>query len=587
MARAIRSGVAALLLLSALAVLAQLHALGQTRYFTVDEFQFGHASWLVSQGRVPYVDFYEHHFPASYVLHAPLVAGDAPFVVRALRLRSASFAWLVALSLALAGATGVVLRDPLAALLAAQLPLCFGFSALSAIDYRADNFAGVAWIACLAALEVSRRRRSPWLSAAAGVLLAVAVLSTQKLLLLGGLPVAIWLGWDALSARRRGRAGATPWIAAPAAFLLGGGVVTALALSLAAALGMLGPGWESTVLHAFGHEEHYPAVDLLAFVRPFLSETAVSTALLLPFALLGLASREGRFYALPFAVAVAFGLSIRGKFPYNYLVPCVLGVLLAVRGYVWLLRWVSARGSRLARFAPLLYLLPLLLVPDQLGFAKGRTPNTHQLHVLEKIERFSAPDDVVIDDAGGALFRHHAGYVWYHGPAHRAVLAAYFAGPHLRELRESRAPLWIRDFRLPKLSEATRRYFREHYVRADGWLYALGFAVPGSGEPTRRSIDVVRAGTWYAYPAPAGEVAVDGTPHGVFVDGRPVGAEGLHLDEGQHVLRVDAGSAPVLLTPLPRGLFLDRFPRMRPYSLLFEYERKPARAWRDRTLLTP
>jgi len=341
------------------------------------------------------------------------------------------------------------------------------------------------------------------------------------------------------------------------------------------------------VVHAFGHEEHYPEVDLLAFVRPFLSETAVSTALLLPFALVGLVSREGRFYALPFAVAVAFGLGIRGRFPYNYLVPCVLGVLLAVRGYASLMRRASRRSPRLARLAPLFYLLPLLLLPDQLGFAKGRTSNAHQLHVLEKIERFSAPDDAVIDDAGGALFRNHASYVWYHGPAHRAVLAGHFAGPHLRDLRESRAPLWIRDFRLSKLSEATQRYFREHYVRADGWLYALGFVVPGSDEPTRRSLDVVRGGTWYAYPAPGGEVAAEGTPEGVSVDGRPVGAEGLVLDEGEHLLRVDAGSAPVLLSPLPRGLFLARFPRMRPYSLLFEYERKPARAWRDRTLLTP
>jgi hypothetical protein len=44
---------------------------GQRRFFTIDEYQYGHATWLVSQGQRPYLDFYEHHFPLSYVLHAP------------------------------------------------------------------------------------------------------------------------------------------------------------------------------------------------------------------------------------------------------------------------------------------------------------------------------------------------------------------------------------------------------------------------------------------------------------------------------------------------------------------------------------
>jgi hypothetical protein len=347
---------------------------------------------------------------------------------------------------------------------------------------------------------------------------------------------------------------------------------------------MLGAGFEATVRHALAHEAHYPDVQLDTYVAPFVSETAVSTALVLGFSLVGAALPRSRLYLLPLAAAVFFGLWTKGKFPYNYVVLCLIVGILAVRGFSFA---VARFGPRLGSLAPLLYLLPLLLLPDELGFAQGRTSNAHQLHVLEKIERFTRPGDVVIDGAGGALFRDHASYYYYHGPAHRAVLADYFEREYPRDLRESRAPFWIRDLRLRHLPAEVRDYFRTHYVRADGWLYALGVVVPTTGDaPVRRELDVVRAGVWHAFPAPGGEVAESGHARGVSIDGVPLGPEGTALEEGLHSLEVAAGSPPVLLTPLPRGAFLDRFERMRPYSMLFEYERKPPRAWRRRTLLT-
>ena len=57
---------------------------GQHRFFTIDEYQYGHATWLVAQGERPYLDFYEHHFPLSYALHAPIISDEAGFVARAL-----------------------------------------------------------------------------------------------------------------------------------------------------------------------------------------------------------------------------------------------------------------------------------------------------------------------------------------------------------------------------------------------------------------------------------------------------------------------------------------------------------------------
>lgn len=583
--RWVRVVVLVMLAASTLVVWQRLYDLSQSRYFTVDEYQFGHAAWLVSEGRVPYVDFYEHHLPASYVLHAPLVAGDSPFEARALRLRGAAFAWLLLVSLGLGAATLRVLSDPFAALLAAQLPLVFGFSALSLVDFRADNLAGLAFIGCLLALESNRRSARLGLSVLAGLLLALAVLSTQKLLLLGVAPVAAML---ALDFWRRNREAVLPFVRRPVAFCAAAAGLVGVALLVAGAFGMWEPGFEATVRHAIEHEALYPETRLAPYALPFLAETGFSTWPLLLFAVLGLATRQGRIFILPLVAAVLAGFWMRGKFPYNFVVPCLLACLLAVRGHASGVAWFSARGPRARAMAPLLYLAPLLVIPDQLSFAEGRTSNAHQLHVLAKIERFTQRGDAVIDDAGGALFREHASHYYYHGPAHRAVLADYFENELLRDYRESQALFWIRDFRLKKLPTEVRDYFRDHYVRADGWLYALGVVTAASGDaPTRRELDIIRPGTYYAYPAPGGVVADRGVAAGVTIDGVAVGEQGVRLEPGMHPLVVSADAPPVLVTPLPRAAFQDRFPRMRPYAMLFEYARKPSRAWRERTLLTP
>ena len=75
--------------LAALAVAAALTAqtvytFSQGRFFSIDEWQYGHATWLVAQGARPYLDFFEHHFPLSYVLHAPFFWIDWDFRTGAL-----------------------------------------------------------------------------------------------------------------------------------------------------------------------------------------------------------------------------------------------------------------------------------------------------------------------------------------------------------------------------------------------------------------------------------------------------------------------------------------------------------------------
>ena len=48
-------------LFSAAAALVLLYAFFFSGFQIVDEFEHLHASWLVSTGKVPYKDFFEHH----------------------------------------------------------------------------------------------------------------------------------------------------------------------------------------------------------------------------------------------------------------------------------------------------------------------------------------------------------------------------------------------------------------------------------------------------------------------------------------------------------------------------------------------
>ena len=42
----------------------------QSRTFDPDEFEHMHSAWLISQGFLPYIDYFEHHTPAMHFLLA-------------------------------------------------------------------------------------------------------------------------------------------------------------------------------------------------------------------------------------------------------------------------------------------------------------------------------------------------------------------------------------------------------------------------------------------------------------------------------------------------------------------------------------
>jgi hypothetical protein len=554
---------------AAILLLQRIYDFSQQRFFTIDEYQFGHATWLVSQGEVPYRDFYEHHFPLSYVVHAPLLKRDGSFDEKALRLRGVAFAYLVVASAALALGTVVATRSPLLALLSAVLPLGFGFSLMSEMEYRADNFGAALLLCFLSLLEANRRWRRRAVAAVCGALLAASVLMTQKMVYFGGGSLSLMLAADFLRRRRP----VAPLVAHPLALVLAAGGLLLACAAAAGALGILGQAFDLTIADAVRHEWTYQRVPIGRFLPTFLRETVTTTSLILACAGLHLVLGRDRFWWFPTAAVLLGGSLIRAQYPYNYVLAGWLIVVCAARGYDDLLQRLPWRGAlRSAR--PLLYLAPLLLLPEQLGFVSRAAGNEGQLRLMRKIERFTGERDAVIDGAGGALFRPHASYFYYHGGAQRQLFADYFARELVEDYRRSRALFWIRDVRLRSLPEVVQRYFRDHYVRADGDLYALGFAIPSTSEQPRvLEVDVVRAGEYRVIRAPGASASEGkgGSEATLAIGGRPLEGGAVLLDVGRYRVEISARSPALILTPLPEEVFDPQVSGGTVYSPLLDY----------------
>lgn len=556
-----------------LSLLAFTWELGRGRFFTRDEYQWGHATWLVQQGQLPYRDFYEHHLPLGYLAHAAVLPEGGSFAERALFLRTISFAYLLAGCAALALAAAFATGSAPAALLAAIVPLGFGFSLMSAIEYRADNWSGFLLLVALSLLEIDRRVRRPFLAAVAGVSFGLAVLMTQKLLLLGGLAVAAMLLLRATGAVTRWREPADPpLLVHPLAFCTGGLLVAGVAVAAGAATGLLSLAWEINVVQAIEHERLYPdRIHAWRYVGPFFASTWVSTSLLLVFGVAYLRRGLTGFWFLPLVLGLAGGAAVRAQYPYNYVLLAFLLCTCAVREYVALVERLQRGGdgapepanARLRAFAPLLYLLPLLLLPGQLEFVTGRSGNLHQLRLLELIERHTEPGDVVLDDAGGALFRPHRGYYWYHDRAHVELFRDYFQHQLVGDLAAARAPFWIRGTRMRQLPIEAQRWLTANYLPFDGSLYVLGFSTEANPGPdwSATTIEVVRAGEYHVSP-PARQVRVEGEP--------VVGAR-VHLEQGPNHIAVGPSAPMHSFTWAPLAKFADGRRPVRLHAPGFEY----------------
>lgn len=132
-------------LFSAAAALVLLYAFFFSGFQIVDEFEHLHASWLVSTGKVPYKDFFEHHNPLLWYLSAPLVSLFYDNAVIFYVMRGVS-AGISVLSLFFIYKTVLLYASKSGAWLAVALTLGNIITVYNFSQYRPDNFMNCCFI---------------------------------------------------------------------------------------------------------------------------------------------------------------------------------------------------------------------------------------------------------------------------------------------------------------------------------------------------------------------------------------------------------------------------------------------------------
>ena len=235
-------------------------ALTLNREVDIDEFQHLHAAWMVSQHYVLYRDVWENHTPLFYYLLVPLFryCREGPGLVLLARV-IASFAGLGLLLL-----TYVLARidhDKLTSYLAVIILSYMVIFAEKSIQVRPDQFLIILWLTSLwiSIRAFSEKQRLGFF--AAGLLLGIAFLFSQKALL----PyAALSFTFLVCSYVRRSQRAFLRFLKIQSSYTLGFLIPVAACLAFFYHSGTLKEMITSTVLESFTYPNNYRPFYLLA-----------------------------------------------------------------------------------------------------------------------------------------------------------------------------------------------------------------------------------------------------------------------------------------------------------------------------------
>ncbi|MEI9941388.1 MAG: hypothetical protein WDO69_29565 [Pseudomonadota bacterium] len=549
----------------ALASWACVVRLSSFKRFSIDEFQYAHAAWLVSHGQLPYRDFFEFHFPLPYLSYS-LFVDDTPASIARLRLVMLAFFALTSFALyRINRREGVAfaLTAPIAAATSAPF-------ALFATEIRPDAVAFALFASALSLLypaPVSTRR-----AAAAGALWALSLFATQKALIYSAPLAALLLG-NALLGRGRPRL-LRSW----PPLLLGAFGVLLLITSYFAVTHSGGAWFQQTLVWAFFHERNYPGFSWTVYGVPAFESAWPLFAL----AVLGVLRAVARLkrsaapladpdLALLLVLASAlfsFGFA-RAPFPYALLpalgllcafVPRGVAVIFGVLRSIPIAPPITWLGLALLALA-------LWLVGPRAGMteenAKLSPDNGYQYAILAELARLTSPTDPVYDNSGGFVARPHVGFRFYTSALDRQVEAATLPNTVPRAIAEAGCTALLLDARFGGLPPLLIRYLTQHFqpYNADLWLWGQRF----SASPAAASFVAVREADYFVEPE---AVATGG---GLSIDGQAISSAVFHLRRGAHQVEYAGGvhQFSILWLPRDRQLYRPKYGLSPRFSSIF------------------
>ncbi|WP_224244514.1 hypothetical protein [Hyalangium gracile] len=514
--------------------------------FSIDEFQYAHAAWLVARGEVPYRDFFEVHLPLVYQALAPVfwLLGDSPLHILALRVGML----LPLVGTCVAAASLNRRHGLLAMLLAPALLLATPPFVTLATEIRPDPLAFALFLGALAL--VSARPASSARAFGAGALLVAAVWGSQKVLFHGGI-IGLALAVDLVA--RRGREPAL--LPAPRAFLAGAGAVLALIAAYLTVTRSWAAWWHWCFVWASEHQRHYPGFSWRSYFEPVWKEhpwlfTLAGLGLAATVRRLGSAGR--RMLSEPdllllLALPATFGSYALQRAPFPYSLLPFLGVvaILAARGAAAVLGALEARAWKVAGASALLLLLGGQLWRLEERLAASR--NERQRDVLARVATLTAPGDVAYDNSGGYVSRPHAYFYFYTDAYLRGAIADTLAREVPEALVASGCVLRVDDLRTEGLPASLRRFLTEHYQPLDGDVFLWGqrYEAPAPGALEAKFL-AVRDDRYFIEPASALEQGA------LFIDERRITEPVFTLSKGEHAVRYEGSARAFYLLWLPR-----------------------------------
>lgn len=478
-----------------------------------DESQHLHAAWLISQGRVPYADFWEHHMPSLAYALAPITrwCADQPRVYFAGRVVMAvTAAATLGLVYVLGGRLGPGVGATALVLLAVQ----FRFLQHS-VQVRPDGPALLTWLVTVLMLVRWRERQVTGRLWMAGIGLGLTATLTPKaaFLGLGAAVVVLTTSWHPTSRHPRQLRRIACFAAASSVPLIG------LLVWLAVAGG-------GRALRLFAEDV---VVTNLRF-PDFIKQTGVGGEGV-GFVLLGLAGivmtlRHHGWRVLQHPVhgpllipsAVLSGILLLPSTPavysYTWLPVIASGSLYAA--HALLAAAERARAGARTRWPALVALVigGALVIPVIVVAVLAFPPNRDNQAGLRRMRlelAYACPGEAVLDGGPLAVFRPTA--LRYpslvRGLRNWIKQGVIPADALVGDLWRARAPVGVFDSRL-RLGGPIAAFIARYYVReADGLLVA-GASVPlpaGTGET---GIDLLIAGRYEIAVTPDIRVMIDG-----------------------------------------------------------------------------
>jgi hypothetical protein len=521
------------------ALIARSIWLSAHKSYSIDEFQYTHAAWLVAKGSVPYRDFFDVHFPLVYLWLSPLVKvfGATPESIRWMRGAMLPFLALSCVGLWLATRR----RGSIAAAAAIISFLGTSVVALHSVEIRADGM-GTAFL--VASLGVLSSNLTPARKGfVAGVLVGLACAASQKTAIVAS-PFAAGFALDLWWNRRTKQ---PLLLGSPGAFGLGLTLVGTLAIGYLVSTGATKEFFRWTILWASERERLYPGFSFREHTLPSL----VSAAPLLALAALGIGLMIRRLgssardwssdpdlillLTLPAAAAISTQVA-----PYPYSLLPLFAVAALCVGAVFDPR----RGSPGFTIFGAVGLAALILL--SIGPVASSTSNSYQQQVLAQVGALTRESDCVYDNSGSATARPHASYFYATDALLRWQLQQMLVEEMAGSIRDARCIAMIRDLRFDGLPAKLQQFLREHFqpYSADLWLYGRRYRLATA---STAPFDAPVKGEYFVYPPTAVGAG------GLEIDGASVTSSTFELDRGVHQIRVDGHPVDFYLLWLPRN----------------------------------